>query len=614
MKYNFFKKKHLQVSYDSNVKKSDDCNDENIKKEPIYTKAGSVIVKDDKIIIKDPINNGRKARLSAEEGIILKVNGKIVVGECEVLCNDKITFEFEKKDSKRVFNIKVEENRMNAIVDIKYYPSKIFKLKDKEEASAMILEKEVKEEIFPPKFTAEELINGLKTKGIVHGLIIENIKIAANEFEIKNLIFAQGSAVIDDTDDSIEYYFEGSNTNLPEADSNGSIDFKSIGHVKHVVNGQVLCQLIEGSNGKDGIDVFGKIIKKKPGKRLKFICGENVYIDKNKIVALCDGKVYLYNGRVSVVKIHEITSDVDVKTGNITFIGDIIIHGEVKDNMKVTAGHGIEIRKSALDAVILGEGDIKISENAIHSKIISGGSYVIKINLIEDLNKLKSSLEDLINDIVNIREHDLMSKEITDGQLVFLLLEKKYKNIPKLCTKLIKSNKYLNGIVIVILKVKLLDIAPLNIRHYTEISEIISALDENSKMLSYDLDEHHNVEINYSQDSQIQCTGNVYIHGKGEYISNIMANDSVIFTKSDSVARGGVIKATNMIKCGVVGSEVGVPTTLSVGVQGHIYVEVAYNNTALIVGTREFTLDKSYKQVHAYLNESGELIVDKFVL
>lgn len=614
MLYNFFKKKKEQIVADNNEKKYDDCNVENLKKEPIKMKDGLILVKDNEIVVKDPIDNGKKANLFAEEGIILKINDTIVREQCEVLSNDKIEFEIEKKDSKRVVHIRIEDNNMCAAVDIKYYPRMIFKLKEKQEASVMILEKEIEEEVFPPKFTAEELIEELKAKGIVFGLIDDNIKKAISEFEVKKLVVAQGRDVLNDIDDSIEYFFEISENNLLEEDSEGSIDYKSIGHVKHVVDGQVLCQLIKGTDGEDGVDVFGKAIKKKAGKRLNLSCGENVCIEEDKVIALSDGKAYLKNGKISVVKLHEIASDVDIKTGNISFVGDIVIHGEVKDNMKVNAGHGVEIYKNALEAIILAEGDIKINGNVIHSKIISGGNYLAKTSVIEDLNMLKSNLEDLFHDIDNIRQNNLMSKEITDGQLVFTLLEKKYKNIPKLCTKLIKSNKYINGKVIVILKVKLLDIAPLSIKHYTEISEIISSLDENSKILSYELDVTHNVELQYSQDSQIQCTGNVYIHGKGEYISNIMANDSVIFSKNSSIARGGMIKATNMIKCGVVGSEVGVSTTLTVGAQGHIYAEVAYNNTTLIVGAREFTLDKSYRQVHAYLNHSGELIVDKFVL
>lgn len=614
MKYNFLNKKDEELIDEKKDNVNENDISESSKKEPQITKDGLVSVKDGKIVITDPLNGGKKAKIKPIEGIILKVNNDRVANIIEVSSTDNINVEFELMNGKRKINIRTSVDKISASVDISYTPTELFKLKDKKEASFLILEKEIKKEIFPQKFTVDELKAELAAKKITYGIIEENINEATTKDEVSNLLIVQGKNVVHDTDDVIEYYFQTSKTNSLEEDSEGSIDYKSIGHVKPVLNGQVLCELIPGTVGEDGIDIYGNVVKKKTGKRLKLTAGENTTIDGNKIITTSDGKAHLNNGKVAVVRIHEVSSDVDIKTGNISFIGDIIIHGEVKDNMKVTAGHGIEIRKNVLDAVISCEGDIKINENAIHSKIIAGGNNVIKIGLVEDLVKLKTSLEELYKDIENIREYNLMNKDIKDGQVLFLLLEKKYKNIPRLCLKILKSGKFISGRLIVLIKVKLLDIAPLNIKHYTEISEIISSLDENSKTLSYEMDDPHNVELNYCQDSQIQCTGSVYIHGKGEYVSNIMANDGIIFTKPNSIARGGIIKATNMIKCGIVGSEVGVSTKLSVSESGHIYAEVAYNNTTLVVGSREHTLDKSFKQVHAYLDQGGELVVDKFVL
>lgn len=614
MKYNFFKKKNDQNLTDNDEIKTDKEDGEVLNLEPIENNNGVISVINGDIIIKDPKNNGKKAKILPSEGVILKVNNERVLKQCEVVSSDIIDIEFEEATAKRKMNINVDPSKITATININYVPKEIFKLKDMVESQVLILEREEKERAFPPRFSYEEIVNALKEKGITYGLIEDNIKKTCSEESVVNLPVAQGRDVVNDTDDVIQYNFQVNKSNVLEEDSSGSIDYKSIGHVKPVVNGQVLCELISGSDGCDGVDVYGNILKKKTGKRLILSCGEHAAIEKNKIIALSDGKAYLNKGKVSVVRVHEVPSDVDIKSGNISFIGDIIIHGEVKDNMKVSAGHSIEIRKNVLDAIISGEGNIKINENVIHSKIIAGGNNVVKTNVVEDLKKLKSSLEELYNDIKNIREYNLMDKEMTDGQLVLLLLEKKYKNIPKMCSTLIKSHKFINGKLIITLKMRLLDIAPLNIKHYTEISEIISSLDENSKTLSYELDEPHNVEVNYSQDSQIQCTGSVYIHGKGQYISNIMANDSVVFTRSNSIARGGIIKATNLIKCGIVGSEVGVSTTLKVGGSGHIYAEVAYSNTVLMVGNRECTLEKSYKQVHAYLDSKGDLVVDKFVL
>ena len=61
------------------------------------------------------------------------------------------------------------------------------------------------------------------------------------------------------------------------------------------------------------------------------------------------------------------------------------------------------------------------------------------------------------------------------------------------------------------------------------------------------------VVLDYCQDSIIKSSGNIIFSGKGQYVSQIVASDSVIFKQDKSVARGGVIKAGKEIKCKIVG-------------------------------------------------------------
>lgn len=122
-----------------------------------------------------------------------------------------------------------------------------------------------------------------------------------------------------------------------------------------------------------------------------------------------------------------------------------------------------------------------------------------------------------------------------------------------------------------------------------------------------------NVSIAYCQDSDIQSSGGVMITGKGEYISDIKASNSIKFIMEGSVARGGTLKAGEEIKCKVVGSTAGVSTKLQVGSEGNIWADIAYHNTIFKVGNRESVLDSPSKNVHAYLKD-GLIVVDKFVL
>ena len=53
---------------------------------------------------------------------------------------------------------------------------------------------------------------------------------------------------------------------------------------------------------------------------------------------------------------------------------------------------------------------------------------------------------------------------------------------------------------------------------------------------------------------------------------------------------------------------------LKVPKKGRIIAEVAYNNTVFCFGEKQMMLEISSKNVEAYLDKTGEITIDKFVL
>ena len=160
---------------------------------------------------------------------------------------------------------------------------------------------------------------------------------------------------------------------------------------------------------------------------------------------------------------------------------------------------------------------------------------------------------------------------------------------------------------------KIIGAGPLKIKFTSELSEFISWLDEEIKPLKGDIFIPIDIHVMYMQDSKIQATGTVYIDGKGEYVTDIEAKKDVIFTREGSVARGGSIKAKN-INAKVVGSAAGVTTELRVPKTGNITADVAYQNTTFCFGEMKYVLDKASKGIKAYVDNKGEIVVDKLLL
>lgn len=507
------------------------------------------------------------------------------------------------------------------IDNIKVRKLKIYTSKDKMQAYITIkyLEEVLKESITSALYTASDIRAELDKAGIIFGII----DIPLEQYGRANCfdkLIAKGQSCVNGVDDKITINFNiGQSYDNLEKKANGNIDFKSIGSIEPVRSGDVIAVSIKGNEGIDGSDVFGHKIKHKARKikKLKVSSGCKV-VDGDKVVSLIDGKFSIKNGAFSVYKVHEILGDVDVKSGNIKFIGDIVIRGGVKENMSVDCGSFLKIYKDIERAQVKSQNNIEIMGNVITSKIIGGGEDVTRLKGITDLESIKIIIKDLVLAFKQIREFGLL-KEKKDGEIIKGLIENKFKNLTRLC---IRTIAFLNmqklteeeEALVTIFRKKIIFLGPINIKDYKELNKVINLIDEKLKYLKEFATHDVEVKFSYCQDSKIESTGNIILTGKGEYVSEIISSDGVYFTNPRSVTRGGSITAKNEIKCASVGSAASVPTILKVESSGQIWIDKAYQNTKIIIGPKEYIFTEPCKEVHAFIGDEQELIVEKLKL
>ena len=203
------------------------------------------------------------------------------------------------------------------------------------------------------------------------------------------------------------------------------------------------------------------------------------------------------------------------------------------------------------------------------------------------------------------------------GLLVKSIIEKKFKSLSKILIKAI-SNAAIDGDkdsnVIKLVKSKLLGAAPSSIKDVSEIEKIVYCIDEELLDLEEDVIIEANLNMEYAQESKIDIVGSINISGRGLFTSELYATKSIIFTTEKVICRGGYLKADDLIKASIVGSESGVATILEVGKHGNIYVDVAYRNTTFVIGNKKYILDKASKNIHVYIEKDGNLAVDKLLL
>lgn len=580
---------------------------------------GTAKVENGNLIISDGKNVGQGATIIKGSGITLIVDGKEIAHKAKVTSESKVEIIFETHKAKREVNIRISEDKLSAFIKVSYAPNITYNIEDVKEEKSIVLNAVKIKEDYPPQLTKDELILILKEKGISYGLIDEALEKALKDTDGSEILIAKGIPVEVPQDDILNIYFKQQEKKDFEIDDNGNVDFKSIGNVTSVVKGAILCVRIQGKEGLPGRNVFGQVIEAKKRKIKDLVPKEGCeFKDKNTIVATINGRPQMKGSSVSVHNVHEVFSDVDIKTGNIHFIGDVIIHGDVKEGMEIESGNIIYINSNIYRSTLKAHGDVEIKGNVISSSIVGGCSYVEVIKYVNILNTLANTFKSLYDAVEIIKHNTTIVKGISDRDIIRTVIANKYRNFRddlNIAFKYMSNFKDNDDKVFRILQNKFSDIYFTNLQNFQELKYIENFIREKQHSISEREAEKSNATFNYVQDSNIECSGNIFITGKGIYKSFVTAMDSIYFVGDEnSVARGGILKAINQVRAKVVGSPAGVSTVIAVAKEGHIYCDVAHHNTKLIVGEREIILENSYKDIHCYLNEDSELVLDKLKL
>lgn len=533
-------------------------------------------------------------------------NGHKVTNKDEIICS---TEEIKAKRS-----IKIEVSPLSAKATTSFNSSLVGKVTCRKIKNNIRVKNKMVKGRNAPLYKKDEIKALLLEKNVVYGHNEEAIDKLCTEYNLSNIEIAKGTPVVDDRNDKINIFFKSSKKNF-EDDTDEKIDYKNLYSIASVSAGEKIAELIVGEFGNDGMDIFGKPSTRKLKKTIQLRTGQGCKIEGDYVIAMIDGQPTVKNGMFHIHKVLQTPGDVDLKSGNIKFVGDVKIDGAVKSGMTVEAGNSLEIIGSVEESKIIAQGETRILGSLINSEVIVGARDLLKQNYIDALTDFKNDMDMLVTSVMDIKSRSFLSKGMSDGQIVKLLMETKFKTLQK------KSFRILNGLegeysnqIRGFIRNKLIGMGPLKIKFTSELHEFLLWIEKEIEPLKEEMFIPVDVNIAYSQDSSIESTGSIYINGKGEYISKITARGDIIFTQNRAVARGGELKAGRKIEIKTVGSNAGVTTTLRVPKDGQITADIAYQNTVFFFGEMKYILETASKNVNAFLDNKGEIIVEKFVL
>ena len=228
--------------------------------------------------------------------------------------------------------------------------------------------------------TERDIREALEKNKVVYGIDNEMVKKIAEEklYSRKNLV-ASWTPPENGIDGTIHYYFEKNLNLAPVEDEHGFVDYKNLGLIRTVHEGDVIADITLPTPGEPGMDVRGRTLRQIVGKKAQYAVGTNTVLtdDGLQILAKVDGNINYKSGAFVVDQVVTIAGDVDSSVGNITFVGDVVVKGEVFEGFKISSNANIIVSGNVNSATLEADGDIIIKKGCINSNVTAHGSVTI---------------------------------------------------------------------------------------------------------------------------------------------------------------------------------------------------------------------------------------------
>lgn len=215
--------------------------------------------------------------------------------------------------------------------------------------------------------TRQQVEEALARAGVVHGIDPSALEQVLNPLNAEQMIcVARGTPAVPGQDGYIDYCVELAAQRLSPAEGqDGRVDFHNVSRIVNVTRGTLLARRIDPQPGLPGRTVLGQEVPFRPGRPALLKRGKNTDFDDSGacLYATIDGQVSVADGRVSVLPVYEVPGDVDFHTGNIDFVGHVVVGGSVKGGFLVKAGGDVEVRGVIEPAAqVLAQGNVTVRQ------------------------------------------------------------------------------------------------------------------------------------------------------------------------------------------------------------------------------------------------------------
>lgn len=564
---------------------------------------------------------GARPLIEPGTGVTIWVNGAAITRPRRIEPTDEVSAEADVVEPHLSVSVKVTQDQMQAYLIIERTRGARYALADAPPTLRLKVEARLVEEIPAPRPGLEAIKEALEKAGVRFGLKSEAIERALRELPSEPVLVAEGEPPLPPVDGRVEFTFE--ERTLPPVDLEAErIDLFERGAVTWVEPGTVLAVISPAREGRPGTNVLGVTIPVPRPKTVTVKAGKGCQLsdDGTQIVAVEAGRPYVAGSAVDVLPVYELKGNADVSTGHVRFRGDVYVRGDVLEGLEVQAGGQVRVGGLVSHARVHAGGNVIVGRTIIGSHVEAGGQGASVHKVLPVLSAVGGQLQALINAARQLRrqideiERTGSGVQLSDGEILKRLLERKFWELPKQARKLGELRDrldavYSDGRRIAERTVQLLvGAGPLRLRSITELSDLAAELQQVVASVESMTAQEADVMVYSVQNSRIEASGRIIIRGSGAFNSTLVAGRSVEARRG--VIRGGQITVTEgdvMVR--ELGGPTGVPTSVAMARKGKIVAAVVYPHVTVSIAGQKHPFSDGARSLRAYLSADGTLAV-----
>lgn len=523
------------------------------------------------------------------------LNGQEVVGEVQVHALDKIEISVLDSPSIRRLDFVAQNNDTVGFVEVTYEPAIWRVLTTVRKSNVVELTLSETESPVEP-FTTDEVLECAKSKGIV---LDEDLSHVAEFLKLREsglIKVASGIPVVE----SLPARFE---VTVSDSQEVNMVGIYNVRHINQTEANAAIGKLCPRQDGAPGVDIYGHELLPASLPESQLVVGSGARLEDSVVYANYPGRVVCTGDFIDVMKVFEHKGNYRALDGQLTFHGDVYIHGDVEDGVEIVADGSVVISGNVSNAHIIADQGVNVSGNTFGTTLYAGTRKKVLSELRAHLNTLQEEFGKFVGSVTQIQS--VLRDRGTDqpaGKIAAMLLDEKFQHLLRWGSMIEPwrvANQYTIGLewnqFVEELERELTLVSLTQAHTCSDFDPIIQKIQQHMTRIPTDIDQEVTIQVRNAQNCTIESSGSILSTGLGFYQCHIQAAQAVR-------APVGVILGCNIktfyLEAKEIGSHGGSHTIVELhGREGKIEANLVYPETTLSIGPWKKKVEQGMEQV-----------------